>query len=70
VKDFTVMQPGLRWGTVYLVTANTEAARQWLDDNLTGEHTMLDLLTVAVEARFIGHLLSGAREAGLTIERE
>jgi hypothetical protein len=53
--------------TVYLVEPLTQAAREWLTENVTTDATWLGQ-NLAVEHRYIGHLVAGMIEAGLRVE--
>lgn len=55
-------------GTVYLLTPRTDAARTWLDDHVSAEAMYLGT-SLAVEHRYIVHLLEGIQNDGLTVTR-
>jgi len=60
--DFTIAGGG----TVYLLCPNTEAAHDWIADNI-GEHQSLGK-NVAVEHRYISNIVDGIRGDGLTVQ--
>lgn len=54
-------------GTIFLFTANTEAAREWISEQVQADaHWFCDAL--AVEHRFACDLARGMAEDGLTLE--
>jgi len=63
-NDFTLTGHG----SVYLLTPNTEAATEWLNDNLAGDLLRLGN-SVAVEHRFVDHVMDGIESDGLTVAR-
>lgn len=63
--DFNVTGEG-SWTTVYLLTPNTPAAREWVADNLPFERTTLGA-SIAVEHRYIAPIVEGIMNDGLTV---
>jgi hypothetical protein len=53
--------------TVFLVEPLTQAASEWIVENVEGETTWL-AGNLAVEHRYIDALIDGMREAGLVVE--
>jgi hypothetical protein len=54
------------YGSVVIIYGNSEAGREWLNENVEvdltwGEHG------IAAEPRFVGPIIDGAIEAGLTV---
>ena len=63
IADFTVSGGG----TVYLLCPHTDAARTWLDEHV-GEDAQYLSNNLAVEHRYIGDIVEGARGDGLTVQ--
>ena len=63
LPDFYV----LGGGSVYLLQPNTDAARDWIREHISDEAQTLGE-SVAVEHRYIGDIIEGIRDDGLTIE--
>lgn len=61
--DFTVSGGG----TIYLLCPHTDAAREWLADHIGTEAQYLGP-NLAVEHRYIDHIVEGARNDGLTVQ--
>ena len=59
--DFDVVNGG----SVFLLIPNTEAAEAWVGENLP-ENPLTFGRGIAVEARYIGDILHGIQEDGLT----
>lgn len=61
MKDFHVINHGSLW----TVRPVTDAAREWLDENVSGETSWLGPV-LCVEHRYIEALAMGWREEGFT----
>lgn len=53
-------------GTIFLLTAATEQAREWADQNLPEDRTEFGN-AIVVEHRYIGDIVEGAVNDGLTV---
>jgi hypothetical protein len=60
--DFTVTGEG----TVYLLTPKTEAAQDWVEENLPKDATIFGR-AIAVEHRYIQSIIGGIAADGLTV---
>jgi hypothetical protein len=54
-------------GTIFLLRLHTLDAREWVDENVIGEQTML-ADGLAVEHRYIADLVEGMTRDGLRLE--
>lgn len=54
-------------GSIYTVTPMTDAAREWIDEYVTGEQQWLGR-SLAVEHRYIADLVAGMQSCGLTVQ--
>ena len=54
-------------GTIFRLTPNTQAGKEWVKDNLILEDYQKLGDSVAVEARYIVDIIEGAREDGLLV---
>lgn len=54
-------------GTLYMLYPLSKAAKQWADDNLPSDRQTLGT-GIAVEHRYIGDIVQGIRNDGLTVE--
>lgn len=61
IRDFLVQGEG----TVYVLTPQTKAAKQWVRDRI--EDGVWYGRGVAVEHRYIDPIVDGIRESGLTV---
>lgn len=61
--DFTVSGGG----TIYLLCPHTQAARDWIDNNVDPDHQSLGN-NVAVEHRYIADIVAGIQGDGLTVQ--
>lgn len=61
--DFTVRNEG----TIFLLTPNTEAGRQWATDNLPSDAQTWGN-AVVVEHRYIADIVEGIQADGLVVE--
>jgi hypothetical protein len=64
-KDFTVTNAG----SLVLLTPNTNAAQQWIDEHIPSDAQTFGL-SIVVEPRYIQDILYGIESDGLTIEVE
>jgi hypothetical protein len=55
-------------GYLFLVTPQTDQAREWLDENLAGATSRPGGDAVLVEGRYLEDLVLGMREAGSKVE--
>lgn len=62
--DFSVSADG-PWATIYLLTPNSDSAKEWVDDNIAIATYFGN--AVVVEHRYIEHLLRGILEDGLSV---
>lgn len=62
MADFTLTNHG----SLCMLTPHTEAAEQWIDDNLPADRQTLGR-SVAIEPRYAADIVSGIRAEGLTI---
>lgn len=53
-------------GSVILLTPNTEAARDWIDENISSSSTWWGKALV-VETRYAGPVIEGMQRAGLVV---
>ncbi len=54
-------------GSIYLAHLNTDAAREWVNENVSDESQYFGQALV-VEPRYLDNLIAGMCEAGLTVE--
>lgn len=59
--DYTVTNHG----SIVLIAPHSQAADEWLDENI-GDDAMWFGGALAVEPRYVGDILYGMQEAGLT----
>jgi len=55
-------------GTIVAITPLSDAAREWLDENVKAESWQWVGDTLGVEPRYAGPILEGMQAAGLTLE--
>lgn len=55
----------LNGGSVFLLIPNTEAAQAWVDENIPEDAPTLGG-GIGVEARYLGDILQGIQDDGLT----
>lgn len=53
-------------GSIFLLHAQTDAGRAWVDEHVVREQTFGD--AIVVEHRYIAALVQGAQRDGLTVE--
>lgn len=63
--DFTVRNEG----SIFLLTPQTDAAREWADEHLPDDAMTFGPSTV-VEHRYIGAIVDGIQGDGLTVAEE
>ena len=64
VADFSLYNGG----TIFRLTLNTQAARAWVDENLSLESWQwFGDDSIVIEGRFILDILAGIKAAGLTV---
>jgi hypothetical protein len=56
-------------GTIVAITPLSDAAREWLNENVQAESWQWVGDTLGVEPRYAGPLLEGMQAAGLTVEK-
>jgi len=66
--DFTIIGSG-PMTTVYLIQSNTDKAKKWLDENVQAEDYQWVGPNLGVEHRYIGPIMEGMIDAGLTVEQ-
>ena len=54
-------------GSVFLVTPHTDAAREWIKENV-GDDAQFFGYSLVVEPRYAPELVKGMQEAGLTVK--
>jgi hypothetical protein len=65
IIDFTVSGDG----SVYLLNPNTEAARQWVSENLPDVQSWQYMGTaIAIEHRYIVNIVEGIKGDGLVVD--
>jgi hypothetical protein len=55
-------------GTVFLLSANTDAGREWIAEHISSEPWQQFGPAIAVEHRYIENIVAGAQSDGLTVE--
>lgn len=65
--DFNVF--GLRGDTVFILCANNDEAKAWLDENVQDDAQYFGR-GIVVEHRYLDDLLEGIRGEGFTVETE
>jgi len=53
-------------GTIFLVRPLTDAAREWIEENVSNESQWFGQ-SLAVEHRYVGDLITGMQADGLTV---
>ncbi len=66
--DADVLIHGNGSDTVFLVEPITQAAKEWLTENVAYDDATWLGGNLAVEHRYIGHIVAGMLEAGLHVE--
>jgi hypothetical protein len=56
-------------GSVYLLILHTAIAREWVDAHVSSDRQMLGA-ALAVEHRFVGDILEGMQQDGLSVDGE
>lgn len=64
--DFSMV--GASGDTVFKLVPLTDAAREWVEENVSREGFQPDWPTIVVEHRYIDNLLGGIDEAGFTVD--
>lgn len=55
-------------GTIYLLAPNTDAAREWVEENIGKDNGYQPYYpTVTIEHRYVGPITEGILDDGLTI---
>jgi hypothetical protein len=62
--DFTVQNEG----NVFILYANSDAAKQWVVDHLPAEAATWGSSGVVIEHRYVGDIVAGIQGDGLTVE--
>lgn len=55
-------------GTLFAIRPLTDAARRWIDENVSAEGWMWLGNTLYVEHRYIADIVAGMEDAGLIVE--
>ncbi len=64
MSDFTVQNEG----SVYILYAETDAAKEWVSDNLPLDITTWGTNGVVIEHRYIGGIVNGIKSDGLEVQ--
>jgi hypothetical protein len=64
MSDFTIQNEG----SIFILYANTDAAKQWVADHIPADAQTWGTNGVVVEHRYIGDIVAGAQGDGLIVE--